>query len=351
MKKILIIFIFYNLAILSQSIGWKDVSPGKNVIGIKTNGTLWYDMDSDDKIEQVKDEKNWERVFTASNFNIAMKNDGTLWAWGDNFYGQLGIDSRSFEKTPKKIGNDYWIDVSIQDEHTFAVKKDGTLWGWGKNSNNMIYNDFHTTWVLKPYQIGTDNNWIKVATAIDYTLALKKDGTLWAWGSNYWGNVGLGENKKGTLTVLPIQIGMENDWLNISTSKLGSLSLAIKNNGTLWAWGYGARDLDGLNDDKYHFPQQVGIDSDWKLVVSESGYKILALKMDGTLWGVGACVGMGNERISKFQQMSIENDWVYVSQGMLGEFFAIKSDNSLWGWGFTNKFGKKGTICTPVKIE
>jgi hypothetical protein len=172
------------------------------------------------------------QVAAGNYHNVAIKSDGTLWAWGRNRSGQLGDGTNDDKYTPTQIGTgNNWAAVAAGSFHTVAVKTDGTLWAWGYNRRGQLgdgTNDDKNT----PTQIGTDNDWAAVAVGQNHTLVLKTDGTLWGWGKNEFGQLGDGTNdKKNT----PTQVGTGNDWDSVAAGN--SHTLALKTDGTLWAWG------------------------------------------------------------------------------------------------------------------
>jgi alpha-tubulin suppressor-like RCC1 family protein len=112
-----------------------------------------------------------------------------------------------------------------------AIKTNGTLWAWGSNSLGQL-GDGTTTNKNIPTQIGTATDWKIVAGGLDHSLAIKNNGTLWAWGNNSSGQLGNGSTTRSTI---PIQIGTATDWKMIVGGT--NFSIALKNNGTLWAWG------------------------------------------------------------------------------------------------------------------
>jgi cytochrome c oxidase assembly protein Cox11 len=161
-----------------------------------------------------------------------VKSDGTLWAWGYNWYGQLGDERTTDNYSPERIGTDSnWVSVSAGLDHTGAVKSDGTLWAWGANYYGQL-GDGTTLNRYSPAQIGTDTNWVSVAAGYFHMAALKSDGTLWAWGGNTRGELGDGTT---TDSYNPEQISMESGpWVSVAA---GSHTVAVKSDGTLWAWG------------------------------------------------------------------------------------------------------------------
>ncbi len=116
---------------------------------------------------------------------MALKSDGTLWAWGGNDYGQLGDGTTASQDTPTQIGSaTTWSAIAAGWSHTVGLKPDGTLWAWGYNANGEL-GDGTTVNRNTPTQESAEaTNWSAVATGSSHTVGLKSDGTLWAWGWN-----------------------------------------------------------------------------------------------------------------------------------------------------------------------
>ena len=173
-----------------------------------------------------------------------MFREGTLWTWGRNSYGNLG-DNTSFttRSTPVTTfaGGTNWKQVACGYRHTAAIKTDGTLWTWGQNFNGIlgIFNGFgQRTTPVTTFAGGT--NWKQVACTRDTTAAIKTDGTLWVWGTNTNGQ--LGDNTTtNKCTPVTTFVGGTN-WKQVScnnglVSPMVHTTAAIKTDGTLWTWG------------------------------------------------------------------------------------------------------------------
>lgn len=160
----------------------------------------------------------WEFIFTYGSACFAIDKDEYLWAWGDNDNKQLGLGSSSSLKIffPTKIGNNKWKFVYGGGGSTFAIKDDGTLWSWGSNNVGQLGNGtYGNTRVSIPTKI-SDESWASVSSSGFHSLGIKSDGTLWGWGSNYYGTLGNGESLVVRVTS-PIQIGSDT-WSKILAS-------------------------------------------------------------------------------------------------------------------------------------
>jgi len=244
---------------------------------------------------KIGNDNDWVLVSGGSYFEytVAIKTNGSLWAWGRNDYGQLGDGTTTNRRRPTRIGRDNdWMLVSADGwDRTVAIKTNGSLWAWGSNEYGQL-GDGTTTNRLTPTRIGKDNDWMHVSVGKNHTAAVKTDGSLWAWGANDYGQLGDGTT---TSRLTPTRIGMDNDWRFVSAGY--ESTAAIKTNGSLWAWGGEGTDQisiifmrqDGGRDEfPIHgspVPMQMGKDNDW-IFVSASAYDkiIYALKQNGTIW-------------------------------------------------------------------
>ena len=282
---------------------WAAVSVGtRHTVALKNDGTLWGSGTNNDgqlgvgasvnclitahpTPTQVGGASDWAAVSCGGDHTLALKKNGTLWAWGSNEGGQLGLgtsdDGLVAHPTPTQVGGaSDWAAVSCGDNnYTVALKKDGSLWAWGSKAYGQLGLG-HTNNKKTPTEVGSAHNWAAVSCGIGHTLALKKNGTLWAWGRGDWGQLGLGYDNSNRNT--PTQVGSAHDWTAVSCG--GLHTLAIKKNGTLWAWGRNKSGELGLGDTDLRLtPTQVGSAGDW-VAVSCGVANTMALKKNGTIW-------------------------------------------------------------------
>jgi alpha-tubulin suppressor-like RCC1 family protein len=239
--------------------------------------------------KQVGTLTTWKTIGAGYDHSLAIKSDGTLWAWGAGSFGRLGLGNTTAYSSPKQIGAlTSWLNVSGGLYHSVATKTDGTLWTWGSNTQGALGLG-NTTNYSSPKQVGALTNWLKVAAGIYACFAIKTDGTMWSWGFNNGSTGVLGINSTILAISSPQQIGSSTQWLNVSTAKQsnGYYTLATTTSGTLYAWGLNGNGQLGLGDTTYRIsPVQIGALTNW-LTVSCGVYSAQAVKSDGTLWTWG----------------------------------------------------------------
>jgi alpha-tubulin suppressor-like RCC1 family protein len=178
----------------------------------------------------------WVELAAGVSHSVAIRADGTIWSWGDNTKGQLGstviFTPNPALPQPTAPPATNWIQVAAGNAHTVGLQANGTLWSWGDNSRGQMGTDLIPSYYPKPFQIGKGQSWKAIAAGDNHTLALRSDGTIWAFGDNSNGQLGDGS---GATTNFPVQVGTDSDWKSISAH--GDLSYGIKNNNTLYAWG------------------------------------------------------------------------------------------------------------------
>src|SRR5262249_46583035 len=175
--------------------------------------------------------------------SLAAKADGTVWAWGDNESGQLGNGTTTTTNVPvrlRTLGN--VIAVAGGNQHSLALTGDGTVWAWGSGSNGQLGNNTRGVNKTTPIQVPGLANIIGIAAGWNHSVALRSDGTVWAWGSGQYGQLGNGQPIDMAIPV-PV-LGLNN----VTSIAAGFVhTLALKSDGTVWAWGYNSSGQLGDN--------------------------------------------------------------------------------------------------------
>ena len=230
---------------------------------------------------------------------MTLKDDGTVWVWGFNRAGQLGNGTTTDSSTPVQVmdSNDpssYLSGVqaiAAGSFHSLALKNDGTVWAWGGNFAGQLGNGTYTD-SSTPVQVGNLYGVKSIAAGWYYSLALKDDGTVWAWGSNTTGQARWISGQLGrdeiTDSSTPIDVGGLPGGVEVIAAG-SSHSLALKNDGTVWAWGGNLIGELGNSTITHHSSTPVQVSEVGGIeAIAAGGNHSLALKDDGTVWAWGA---------------------------------------------------------------
>ncbi|MBL0226588.1 MAG: hypothetical protein IPQ16_13755 [Geobacteraceae bacterium] len=183
-------------------------------------------------------------------FMGVLKADGSLWSSGYNAYGQLGNGTITMNGVPLRAGSDNdWTTLSVGGDHMAGIKADGTLWTWGANHTGQLGIGTAEFTKENPVQItSAGTSWRSVAAGgyneTAHTIALRADGTVWAWGDNSSGQLGDGTTTQRRSPVQVTALGSGNVAIAAGTYH----SMAIKSDGTLWAWGSNANGQLGIGN-------------------------------------------------------------------------------------------------------
>lgn len=238
---------------------------------INGSGQLWR-ISSD--IRRIGTGSNWSDVTVIGNpsnnpsgIYMCLQSNGTRWGCGWNLYGGLGTGDtvdRGSNGSPSRLDSaTNWSRIYGHYYSCLGIRTDGTLWSWGRNEYGYLgLGD--TVDRSSPTQVGTDTNWKHVSTfphPLGVTLAIKTNGTLWSWGYGGYGCIGNGtyDNKSS-----PIQIGAGTNWVSASVGIYNCF--ALKTDGTLWGWGYSTTTFapGGLRSSDTNSPVQIGALTTWK---------------------------------------------------------------------------------------
>lgn len=316
--------------------------------------------------------KKWVKIDAGMGYSLGLLEDGSLWSWGDNQNGNAGLGSLSDSNLPVKIFDANVKECYISEglNSNYVIKNDGTLWTTGKNGsgNNWLVQtcfgtSFQTYETYSYYrywgpssnktqytQLGSDGNWSK--------LYLKNNNTIWAFScinnftGYYYDNFPCGGGSwRGNPEVInnPIQINSDNDWKDV---KLGAfVAYGIKNDGTLWRWGY----MFGMPQATIPpniFP--INADNDWLKIQPIQGQNLTVLKTDGTIWNIpevnefGQTLNNPNDIIPT--QIGNSNWKTITGSDYANKYVGIKPEGTLWAWG-NNSDGFLGDGTYTDQIE
>ena len=272
-------------------------------------------------LQQIGTATNWQKISASSDMTIGLKTDGTIWGWGQNDQYEMGNNTCCANQlTPIQIGTaNHWVDIETsRGASVFALKNDGTIWGWGLNLAGLLGNSTVMARSI-PTQLNADTDWASIHVGAAHILALKTNGTLWSWGGGEYGQTG--DNFPSSYyRDTPTQVGT-SAWSKVFAG--WKVSFGIKPDGTLWAWGLNDVGQLGIGNTTNQFtPVQVGTDTDWVDVVSGGAGNdqfTIATKSDGTVWA------WGDNQVGQYGNGTVGNP-VYVPTLMTGLCATLRTD-------------------------
>jgi alpha-tubulin suppressor-like RCC1 family protein len=257
---------------------------GENRLGWPVLGLDNTNIQTSTHLRRIGHDADWVRIAAGMDDCLALKSDGSIWAWGANYTYQLGDGTKITRPTPVPSvpGND-WQAIAAGQGTSLAIKKDGTLWAWGSSSAGQagIGGTHNKTVATEATQVGAATNWAKIWAGPIQTVGLQTDGSLWFWGSLY------GDGQPTNEFRVPVRVSPDTNWVDAC---FGYFTVfAIKADGTLWTWGNEANYYTGTTDKSANdVPMQIGADTDWQSCASGIGFYQLLRKKDGTLWALDA---------------------------------------------------------------
>ena len=310
-----------------------------------------------------RDFSNIYKIVAGNSHTVLLKNDGTVWSWGDNTYGQLGNGQISGEQTENPVqvlgvnGQGYLtdvVDVAAGTSFTVALRKNGEVVAWGRNDYGQLGNTNDVT--ENPIYV-KDKNGNKltgvtdISAARDHAAAVKADGTVWTWGRNDYGQLGNNTTITSNYAVQVLDSKGTGYLNNIKDVSVGSAYVtALAKDGTVWSWGYGTSGQMG-NGAKttQKLPVQAKNVTDVQKIIA-GYYTTTALKTDGTVWawgynGYGQLANGTTTSSATAVQVKL-NSTTYLTNvkdigGIANTKYALTEDGIVYGWGLnsTNEIG------------
>lgn len=294
-------------------------------------------------------------ISTGEFFTLFLKADGTVLATGDNTTGQLGDGTQSIRNSPVPVVNlSNAVAISASQLHSLALLADGTMMAWGRNAEGQLGGGGGGIgqFAVIPTPVINLTNVTAIASGGIFSLALKSDGTVWAWGSNSNGQLGNGTTPNSNPHGTPTQVGANVTGFNniIAIAAGVNHAVALKSDGTVWVWG--SNQFGEIGNGTTGGNQLVPVQNASLFGISQiaaAWHFSYALKPDGTVlaWGYNVRGNLGNgttnstgcQCSSSPQQTSITN--VVEIKTSDEHTLARKTDGSIWAWGW-NLYGQLG---------
>jgi len=238
--------------------------------------------------------------------NLALGANGTVWSWGQNTSGQLGDGGQvDRPRTPAQVpGLTGIVQVAAGDTHSLALRNDGTVWAWGENSAGQL-GDGTTTDRYLPVRVAGLTGVTRIAGGDRHSLAIIALGEVAAWGSNGSGQLGIGSFTVGSQSPVPVTV--TNLWQVVDISGGGGHSMAVKSDGTVWNWGLNVNKQLGAIPHMWAWglPTRATDPGMRFRRVAAGMYHSLALAADGSVWTWGTVHG------DTFQDLPTRRVWEY----------------------------------------
>lgn len=290
------------------------------------------------EITQSPTGSDWADIAQGVNHAIGVKSDGTLWASGYGYYGQLGLGINTSSSVFIQVGTDTdWQKVFAGGSRSFAIKTDGTLWACGDAGSYSLLGLGDNVDKGVFTKIGSSNLWESISVGFNFNLGLMSDGTVWSWGNNGDGYLGLGDKVAKTV---PTEITAISNVSKIYAQ--GYHSHLITDDGKLYGFGANGFYELGITSSTADVlvPTQVGVDTDW-IDICAGNFYCMALKSNGELYSCGDNT-YGNLGVGDFTARTsltlatTKTDWARIFVGAQYGYtmsMAIDSSGVLYGWG------------------
>ena len=316
-------------------------------------------------IEELEEVFGVVQTAAGEDFSLALDADGTLWAWGSNEFGQLGLSDGLSRTIPTAVpmpsGVSSWEFIVAGYNHAFAIDQSGAMWAWGAGASGRLglgtgYDDHSEPVLVTGAYIGSAPvQWSTAPGSIsagkNHTLAIATNGSLWAWGDGAEGKLGLGNLASHDM---PQRVGNGYDWVSVAAGLNHSAGVRLQGapetGGTLWTWGGNALGQHGEGNygiGHNSTPRQVSAGANnWTSLAAGANHTI-ALRADGSLyaWGANGSGQLGTGSIVESINAPTRINLAGVSWESIrargNHSYALDTEGNFWVWG-SNEFGELG---------
>ena len=326
--------------------------------------------DKNSPVSVVGGYTDWCQVSAGTRNSLAVRTNGTAWAWGYNTCGSLGDNTTVSKSSPVQVVGGFtdWCQISAggffgnAERHSVAVRTNGTAWSWGSGTAGVLGTNNTTDRSSPVSVVGGYTDWCQVSGGNQFSLGVRTNGTAWAWGYNGTGRLGDGTTTNRSTPVSVV--GGFTDWCQVDAGDSQSgHSVGVRQNGTAWAWGSGSNGKlgDNTTTDRSSPVSVVGGITDWCQVSGGNQFSV-GVRQNGTAWAWGYncrgqlgdnTAGENCSRLSPVQVVGGFTDWCQASAGV-GFISAVRTNGTAWSWGQHNG-GNLGDAsgsgkCSPVSV-
>lgn len=175
----------------------------------------------------------WHAVAAGGSHSLALKIDGTVWAWGENGKGQLGLGTNNNVNQPYTTQIDHVVALAAGAQHSLALKSNGTVWAWGENDDGQLGEGTNNdAWSPVQVQAFALVRALALAAGDNHSLAVDGNGEVWAWGKNDFGQLG---DSSIVSRSTPVKVKQLSGVVQVAAG--ATHSVALKSDGSVWAWG------------------------------------------------------------------------------------------------------------------
>lgn len=291
----------------------------------------------------------WQAVSVGEEYACAIAIDGSLWCWGSNDSYQCGAGEVSRAPVTRVTTDIDWASVAAGVRHTCAIKTDGSLWCWGSDKTGQLGDGTGGDETELPAQVGADRDWAEVGVGNLHTCARKTAGSVWCWGDNGWGELGLGLDTSVSVA-RPTQVGTASDWTQLAVTF--DSTCGVRADASAWCWGENNAGHLGTGGSGFEtVPVATHPARTWKHVEVGDDHAC-GVDTDDRLWcwGQGTHGQLGAEVPNNGDAVEVAGGgtWASVTLGLFHSC-GVRTDGTAWCWGDTSHGQHGSVVLEPVR--